>query len=85
MSGSTAEPSSESPEMTDFGPKIDHWPSLMHVDAGICHATPSPACQVCQDQAYLDTLAEGKRVPFSSVQSLYHVELKSSLRLRLAH
>ena len=50
-----------------------------------CHATPSPACQVCQDQAYLDTLAEGKRVPFSSVQSLYYVELKSSLRLRLAH
>ena len=41
--------------------------------------------QVCQDQAYLDTLAEGKRVPFSSVQSLYHVELKSSLRMRLAH
>ena len=33
----------------------------------------------------VDTLVEGKRVPLSSVQSLYDVELKSSLRLRLAH
>ena len=45
--------------------------------------------ELCEIEQLQDTkllqLAEGKRVPLSSVQSLYHVELKSSLRLRLVH
>jgi hypothetical protein len=42
----------------------------------------------CQDQylkpwqTYLDTLVERRGVLLPSVQSLYHVELKSSLRMR---
>ena len=32
----------------------------------------------------VDTLVEGRECPLPSVQSLYYVELKSSLRTRLA-
>jgi len=45
--------------------------------------TALQACRARQDRGHIDTGAR-REIPFSSVQSLYVVELKSSLRRRLA-
>lgn len=58
-------------------------------DGSVSYRQPSavaPQLTACRDQTYVDTRGlEGERFFLPSVQSLYDVELKSSLRTRVAH